>query len=89
MDAIPSSGAAGKEGPEPETHSFIVKIWLEETASEAGVARWRGSITHVPDGDRQRVSDLTEVGRFIARYLTEMGVRLDMRWRVWLWLFRP
>jgi hypothetical protein len=89
LDAPSSSGAAGEGGREAATHSFIVKIWLEETASESGEARWRGSVTNVPDGQRQYVSDLTEIGSLIAKYLKEMGVRLGLRWRLWLWLFRP
>jgi hypothetical protein len=89
LDAPSSSGAAGEGGREAATHSFIVKIWLEETVSEAGAARWRGSVTHVPDSQRQYVSDLTEIASLIAKYVTEMGVRLGMKWRLWLWLFRP
>lgn len=63
------------------THSFIVKIWMEETAHEAGRATWRGHITHVPDGQRQYVEDLDAVADFIAPYLEEMGVNLGLGWR--------
>jgi hypothetical protein len=84
-----SSGAVSEPLAELQTHSFIVKIWLEEAASESGVARWRGSVTHVPGDERHNVSDLTQIGSFIARYLTEMGVRPSMAWRIWLWLFHP
>lgn len=87
MDAKKSLEAAGNEQHEQQTHSFIVKIWLEETATEAGKARWRGSVTHVPDGERQMVSTVAEIGNFIARYLTAMGVRVEMQWRIWQWLF--
>lgn len=54
------------------SHSFIVKIWLEETAAEAGQAKWRGHITHVPDGVRRYVESLDEISNFISVYLTEM-----------------
>jgi len=54
---------------EPSTHSFIVKMWLEETAEEAGRELWRGHITHVPGGERRYVKDLQEVSEFIASYL--------------------
>jgi hypothetical protein len=57
------------------THSFIVKIWLEETAEEAGEATWRGHITHVPNGERRYVQDLDEITAFIAPYLERMGVK--------------
>lgn len=69
---------------EPNTHSFIVKIWLEETAQEAGVARWRGHVTHVPSGDRHYVRDLSDVTALFASYLQDMKVRLGLRWRIWL-----
>lgn len=63
------------------THSFIVKVWTEETAREAGRARWRGHITHVPGGQRHYIEDLDAVADFIAPYLEEMGVNLGRGWR--------
>ena len=74
--------------PESATHSFIIKIWLEETAEEAGWARWRGHITHVPDGKRRYLKELDEITAFVAPYLQEMGVKLGKRWRVKDWLRR-
>ena len=73
---------------EVNTHSFIVKIWLEETAEEAGQAIWRGHITHVPSGERQYLTGLDEVVAFIAPYLEQMGVRLAWCWRARQWLKR-
>jgi hypothetical protein len=69
------------QSPEPGTHSFIVRIWIEETVEESGIATWRGHVTHVPDGARRYVQDLDEIIRFIAPYLEAMGVTLDPRWR--------
>jgi hypothetical protein len=66
--------------------SFIVKIWLEETAEEAGAATWRGHITHVPSGDRQYIKDLDQVRDFVAPYLEEMGVRFRAQSRVQRWM---
>lgn len=57
---------------EMTSHSFIVKIWLEETAAEAGQAKWRGHITHVPDGVRRYVESLDEISNFISAYLIAM-----------------
>jgi hypothetical protein len=71
---------------EVASHPFIVKIWLEETAEEAGAALWHGYITHVPSGKRRPLKDLDDIGTFVAPYLEEMGVRLDIRWRVRRWL---
>ena len=62
--------------------SFIIKIWLEETAEEAGRATWRGHITHVPSGQRQYIQDLDRISAFVAPYLEAMGVELGVLWRV-------
>jgi len=70
------------------THSFIVKVWLEETAEETGRAMWRGHITHVPSGKRRYVQDLEGVAAFIAFYLEEMGVKIRLSCRVKQWLKR-
>jgi hypothetical protein len=32
---------------DPSVHSFVVRIWIEETAEEAAEVLWRGRITHV------------------------------------------
>jgi hypothetical protein len=68
--------------PEEYTHSFIVKIWLEETAEEAGHATWRGHITHVPSGERRYVEDLQDIITFIVPYLEKLGVKFGLGWRL-------
>ena len=79
--------------PEANTHSFIAKVWLEETVEEAGRAIWRGHVTHVPSGERRYLQNLDDITAFIAPYLEEMGVKLGLLWRVkqWLrqWKLRP
>lgn len=54
---------------ESQVHSFVVKLWLETVAEEAGRAVWQGHITHVPDGERRHFRDLDEVRDFIEPYL--------------------
>jgi hypothetical protein len=71
--------------PEPTSHSFVVKIWLEETGQEAGHAVWRGHITHVASGARRYVKDLAGIVDFIAPYLEQMGVRMGAGWRLRRW----
>ena len=73
---------------ESNTHSFIVKVWLEETAEEAGQATWRGHITHVSNGERRYLKELDDISMFIASYLEQMGVWFGKRWRVRDWLRR-
>ena len=58
---------------EAHTHPFIVKIWLEESAEEAGQATWRGYITHVPSGQRRYLQSLDDIILFIKPYLEAMG----------------
>lgn len=84
----PSREDAENTTIEDNTHSFIVKIWLEETAEEVGLARWRGYITHVPSGKRGYFKDLREVSLFLAPYLERMDVRLGFLWKVRQWLQR-
>ena len=71
---------------EYQTHSFIVKVWLEERADQRGGPTWRGRITHVPDAERRYLRDLREITRFIALYLEKMGVRHRLRERFMRWI---
>ncbi len=59
------------------THSFIVKIWLEESADDDHKGMWRGHITHVPGGERRYLKGLGEIAGFIVPYLASMGVQVD------------
>jgi hypothetical protein len=74
MDTEP--GIPGPNQYESGAHPFIVKVWLEETAEEAGLASWRGHITHVPSGRRQYFQDLDGIAAFVAPYLEQMEVKL-------------
>lgn len=71
---------------ESYTHSFVIKIWLEETAEEAGKVVWRGHIDHVPSGRRGTFGDLDGVSLFILPYLEAMGAEPPWRWRLLRWL---
>jgi hypothetical protein len=73
---------------EDNTHSFIVKIWLEESAEKTRQAVWRGRITHVPNGERRYVKDLDGITSFIIPYLAEMEARLGLRWEIKMRLAR-
>lgn len=67
---------------ESNTHLFIVKIWLEESAEEANNAIWRGHITYVPTGKRKPLQTLGQIDEFITPWLEQMGVRIGCSWRV-------
>ena len=68
--------------PEDESHSFIIRVWLEDAARQGRPALWRGHITHVPGGERRSVQDLDAITAFIAPYLEAMGVDLGLTWRL-------
>jgi hypothetical protein len=55
--------------PEATLHSFIVKLWSEDTGDEAKQMGWHGYITHVPSGERQYLRELTDIVTFIKRYV--------------------
>ena len=74
--------------PELNTHSFIVKIWLEAPADATQPAAWRGHITHVPSGRRRYLRDLSAIAAFIRPYLDEMGVKRPPRTWIGQWLRR-
>jgi len=63
---------------EPDTQSFIVKIWLEETVEATGRARWRGHITHAMSGERRYLESLSSIGDFIGPYLERWGVKFGI-----------
>jgi hypothetical protein len=54
--------------PSPVAHSFVIRVWLEETSTTGGPT-WRGHITHVMDRRRQYVQDFETLVEFISSYL--------------------
>jgi hypothetical protein len=81
-------GDAGVGSIQPNTHSFVVKVWLNDHAQRGGRLAWRGRITHVPSGHCRHFSRTSEVAGFIAVYLRQLGVRPALGWRVQRWLRR-
>ena len=73
---------------ESASHSFIVKIWVEDSLEGGGNGVWHGHITHVPSHQRRYLKNLSEIEDFIAPRLEEMGVRLGVRWQLRRWLKR-
>ncbi|MCA9936571.1 MAG: hypothetical protein H6662_04720 [Ardenticatenaceae bacterium] len=59
---------------ESSTQSFVVKIWIEETAEEAGKVLWRGHITHALSGQKHYFENLEEMLFVMGPYLQEMGI---------------
>jgi len=57
-----------------QSHSFVIRIWQEDTVDEHGAPLWRGHITHVFSGKRQYFESLSAIASFITPYLHESGV---------------
>lgn len=72
------------EMPEPNVHSFIVKLWLEEDVSRKGMDGWHGQITHVPSGERRYLKDLQDIVTFIKPYIDETDATWVEQLRRWL-----
>lgn len=78
-----------EENYEKNTHTFIVKIWLEELIGKYRLPRWRGHITHVPSGERRYFDNLNGIKKTISLYLPQFDSS-DNRWltKVYRWLWR-
>ena len=59
--------------PDVSSQSFVIRIWLEETADEAGALSWRGHISHVPSGKRRYFQDMQAIVAFIQPYVGRLG----------------
>jgi hypothetical protein len=55
--------------PQPDTHSFVMRVWVEDRCDKSGVVRWRGSITHVPSGRTHYFEDLSDMCAFVASHM--------------------
>ncbi len=67
--ASPDSILPDFDPDEDQSHSFIVKVWLEEAAGDNGPPLWRGHVTHVVDGQRRYFQDPAGLLAFLGQYL--------------------
>ena len=58
---------------EDKNHSFVIRIWSEESLSEGVQNAWRGHITHVISGKRKYLQSLEDISLFIQPYLLNRG----------------
>lgn len=71
---------------EPDAHSFVIKIWVDDKDEKTGRVIWRGHITHVASNQRQYFDDLSGLIVFLLPYLKALNIRLPIFWRVYEWL---
>ena len=67
---------------EPDSQSFIVKVWVEDHTEPGSERKFRGHITHVTTQKRRYLKSLNGIEDFIVPYLEGMGVKLGIRWKV-------
>ena len=61
------------EPDEAETHSFIIRYWLEERGDKDLHDLWRGRITHIPGGEQRLIEDPSDIPAVIRSYLYPTG----------------
>jgi hypothetical protein len=57
--------------PDTTIHSFIIKVWVEDSLDSPGERRWHGYVTHVPSGTRVYIPRLEDIVNFIQRLVGE------------------
>lgn len=57
------------ELPEVNTHSFVIRVWLEEPANNTAQTKWRGHITHVPSNQRRYFDSLEDIKPIVKSFL--------------------
>ncbi len=63
---------------EENTHSFVVKVWLEEDRRVVSQPLWRGHVTHVMSKQQHHVQNLDDIADFIAGYLNQSGINFPI-----------
>lgn len=56
------------------SEAFVVRVWLEEVATENRPAFWRGHITHAVSGTRRYFQELDAISEFVVGYLRAWGI---------------
>jgi hypothetical protein len=58
-------------GHPSEAHSFVLRIWLEDSPTGEDPARWRGRITNVLDDRSRVVQSFHHVEEFVKEYVQQ------------------
>ena len=61
------------------THSFILRFWLEPRELENAKPIWRGVVEHVASGQRRYLQDLDDIKGFVASILQDKGPLLQKK----------
>ena len=63
---------------EANSHSFIVRFWVEPREIEDAKPVWRGVVEHVPSGKKLYLNNLEEIIVFINSYLGEIDEKIKL-----------
>lgn len=55
--------------PQPESRSFLFRLWVEEPGTQTERFGWRGHVTSLPDGKSVYVQSWIEVQAYIHSQL--------------------
>jgi len=55
---------------DPNTCSYVIRMWREKAASEQEIGEWRGWIEHVQSGKRVFFHDTAVINSFINEYIS-------------------
>ncbi len=61
----------------PTTHSFVIRLWLEEVDKQTDQTKWRGHVTHVLSRQRRYVENLEDIKEFISAYLESRNADIN------------
>jgi hypothetical protein len=71
---------------ESRTHSFLIRVWVEERSTGVGPVLWHGQIIHVPTGKRLTLYRPDDVMTFLWPYFVDIGIQPGTPLRVKRWL---
>ena len=54
---------------EISSHTFVVRVWLEEISRSGRTSRWRGRVTHALSGNTAHFENFEALRSFILPYL--------------------
>ena len=60
------------ESFEEDTQTFIVRFWRESRELEGARPIWRGSVEHLPSGQRVYVNNLKEAESFMSFFVPQI-----------------
>jgi len=70
------------ESFEEDTQVFVVRFWRETRELEGAHPIWRGSVEHLPTGQRMYVKNLKEAESVMSSFVPEAEkTGLDSRWK--------